>query len=154
MSSSREYPQRPLVGIGVVLFRPGDVLLIRRGRPPAQGEWSFPGGAQRLGETAEAAARRELYEETGLHAGPLALATYADSIHRDGDGTLRFHYTILDFCGLWQGGEPRAGGDAQAVAWAPLAALDRFDLAEPISAVIALCAQRLSMFDVAAKQPR
>jgi len=73
------------------------------------------------------------------------LATYADSIHDDHDGKIRFHYTILDFCGLWQGGEPRAGGDAQGVAWAPLAALDRFDLAEPIRAVIALCARRLSV---------
>jgi ADP-ribose pyrophosphatase YjhB (NUDIX family) len=145
MTSSREYPERPLVGIGVVLFRPGQVLLIRRGRPPAQGEWSFPGGAQRLGETAEAAAHRELWEETGLQAGPLELATYADSIHDDQDGRIRFHYTILDFCGLWQGGEPRAGGDAQAVAWAPLAALDSFELAEPIRAVIVLCAQRLSI---------
>jgi len=145
MTSSREYPERPLVGIGVVLFRPGEVLLIRRGRPPAQGEWSFPGGAQRLGETAEAAARRELWEETGLHAGPLVLATYADSIHDDQDGRIRFHYTILDFCGLWQGGEPRAGGDAQAVAWAPLGALDGFNLAAPIRTVIVLCAQRLSI---------
>jgi len=145
MSTSREYPRRPLVGIGVVLFRRGEVLLIRRGRPPAQGEWSFPGGAQRLGETAEAAARRELLEETGLHAGPLQLATYADSIHPDPDGKVRYHYTILDFCGLWQSGEPRAGGDAQDVAWVRLAALDGFDVAEPIRTVIALCAKRLSM---------
>jgi ADP-ribose pyrophosphatase YjhB (NUDIX family) len=145
MSTSREYPQRPLVGIGVVLFRAHEVLLIQRGRAPAEGQWSFPGGAQRLGETAEAAARRELLEETGLQAGPLHLATYADSIHADANGKLRFHYTILDFCGLWQEGEPRAGGDAQAVAWAPLADLDRFDLAEPIRMVIALCAERLSI---------
>jgi ADP-ribose pyrophosphatase YjhB (NUDIX family) len=145
MTGRREYPDRPLVGIGVVLLRPGAVLLIRRGRPPAQGEWSFPGGAQKLGETADAAARRELWEETGLRAGALALATYADSIHRDQDDKVRFHYTILDFCGLWQGGEARAGGDAQEVAWAPLGALDGFGLAAPIRSVIALCAERLSI---------
>jgi ADP-ribose pyrophosphatase YjhB (NUDIX family) len=144
MTGRRDYPERPLVGIGVVLLRPGEVLLIRRGRAPARGEWSFPGGAQRLGETAEAAARRELFEETGLHAGPLELATYADSIHYDAGGRIRFHYTILDFCGHWQGGEPSAG-DAEAAAWAPLADLDSFALAEPIRAVIALSAQRLSI---------
>ncbi len=135
----RAYPQRPLVGIGVVLLKPGEVLLIRRGREPAQGQWSFPGGAQRLGETAEAAARRELLEETGLQAGPLVLAAYADSIHRDDAGAIRFHYTILDFCGAWGGGEARAGGDAADVVWAPLHDLERFRLTEEIRGVIALC---------------
>jgi ADP-ribose pyrophosphatase YjhB (NUDIX family) len=138
-SNPREYPQRPIVGIGVVLCRPGHVLLIRRGRAPAVGQWSFPGGAQRLGETAEAAARRELREETGLEAGPLQLVTYADSIHRDSNGRLRFHYTILDFCGAWQHGEPRAGGDAADVAWAPVHALERFALAAEIGRVVELC---------------
>ena len=135
----REYPQRPLVGIGVVLRRRAEVLLIRRGRAPALGQWSFPGGAQRLGETAEAAARRELREETGLEAGPLQLVTYADSIHHDESGQIRFHYTILDFCGAWLNGEPRAGGDAADVAWAPLDDLASFGLAEEIRRVIELC---------------
>jgi ADP-ribose pyrophosphatase YjhB (NUDIX family) len=118
----REYPARPLVGIGVVLLRRAEagwqVLLIRRGREPARGSWSLPGGAQRVGETAEAAARRELMEETGLAAGPLQLAAHVDSIHYDAAGRVRFHYTILDFAGVWQGGEPVAGGDAEAVCWA------------------------------------
>ena len=121
-TAGREYPARPLVGIGVVLLRPEDtgwrVLLIRRGREPARGSWSLPGGAQRLGETAEAAARRELAEETGLTAGPLHLAAHVDSIHPDPAGRVRFHYTILDFAGLWHGGTAAAGGDAEAVTWA------------------------------------
>jgi ADP-ribose pyrophosphatase YjhB (NUDIX family) len=121
-AAGREYPARPLVGIGVVLLRPEDpgwrVLLIRRGREPARGSWSLPGGAQRLGETAEAAARRELAEETGLIAGPLLLAAHVDSIHPDPAGRVRFHYTILDFAGLWNGGTAEAGGDAEALTWA------------------------------------
>ena len=67
----REYPHRPWVGIGVVALRGEEVLLIRRGRPPRQGEWSLPGGGQRLGEPAEACARRELLEEIGWAAGDL-----------------------------------------------------------------------------------
>jgi ADP-ribose pyrophosphatase YjhB (NUDIX family) len=138
---SREYPQRPLVGIGVVVFRRrgSEVLLIKRGRAPAQGEWSFPGGAQRVGETAQAAARRELKEETGIEAGALRLVTYADSIHRDASQRVQFHYTILEFSGVWLRGEPRAGGDAAEAAWAPLSGLDRFGLAADISRVILAC---------------
>jgi len=126
--NSREYPLRPIVGIGVVVLRGSDVLLIRRGRPPAEGAWSLPGGGQRLGETAEQAARRELDEETGLGVGSLYLAGCVDSIHAETDGRIRFHYTILDFCAHYCGGEPRAGGDAVEVAWAPRDNLDTYAL--------------------------
>ena len=137
--ASREYPVRPIVGIGVALVRLPDraVLLIRRGRPPAAGQWSLPGGAQRLGETAEDAARRELREETGLACGALHLAGHMDSIHPEPDGRLRFHYTILDFCGLWQSGDPVAAGDAADAAWASPADYDRFGLAPGLRRIIA-----------------
>ena len=125
---SREYPARPIVGIGVAVLRPGAVLLVRRGRPPNAGAWSLPGGAQELGETAEAAARRELAEETGLSVGTLLLAGNVDSIHADPDGRVRFHYTILDFAARWGGGEPTSGGDITEVAWAPFDAFDDYDL--------------------------
>ena len=124
--SSREYPARPLVGIGVAVLKPDAVLLVRRGRAPALGQWSLPGGAQRLGETAEEAARRELMEETGLAVGTLHLIAHVDSIHRDDAGRVQFHYTILDFAAAWQGGEPRAQGDvtdARFVAWDDLEGL-------------------------------
>ena len=120
---SREYPGRPLVGVGTVMLRPGAVLLVRRARPPALGQWSIPGGAQELGETAEAAGRRELLEETGLLAGPMILAANVDSIHHDEHGRIRFHYTILDFATAWQGGEPVPGSDVSDAAFFPFDAL-------------------------------
>ncbi len=132
--TKREYPTRPLVGIGVVLLKPpsattaGAVLLVRRGKPPAMGQWSLPGGAQNLGETAEHAARRELAEETGLSCGPLILAANVDSIHRDAEGRVQYHYTILDFAGAWQGGVPRAGSDVTDALFAPLDDLGRYGL--------------------------
>ena len=121
---TREYPRYPIVGIGVAVLRPGAVLLVRRGKAPSLGAWSLPGGAQELGETAEEAARRELLEETALRVGPLLLAANVDSIHRDGDGRVRFHYTILDFAARWDDGDPVVGGDITEIAWA---AFDRFD---------------------------
>ena len=114
---SREYPAHPMVGIGAVVLRGESVLLVRRGKPPAMGSWSIPGGAQEVGETAEDAARREVLEECGVQVGPLQLLTHVDSITRDPSGRVQYHYTILDFAAEWIGGEPLAGDDVTGAAF-------------------------------------
>ena len=136
--SSREYPARPLVGIGVAVLRPSAVLLVRRGRAPALGQWSLPGGAQRLGETAEEAARRELMEETNLAVGTLHLVAHVDSIHRDEAERIQFHYTILDFAAEWQSGEPRAQGDVTDARFFAFEALESLGLWSEALRVIGL----------------
>lgn len=141
---SREYPDRPWIGIGVIAFRGEEVLLVRRGKPPRLGSWSLPGGAQHLGETAQEAARRELLEETGIEVGPLLLADVVDAVTHDEAGAVRYHYTIVDFCGEWTGGEARPGDDVDAVAWAPPEALDGYALTREARAVIALARLRLT----------
>lgn len=142
--SGREYPVRPLVGIGVVMLKPGAVLLVRRAKPPSVGQWSLPGGAQELGETAEEAARRELLEETGLDAGPMQLAANVDSIHRDEAGRVRFHYTILDFAAQWVGGDPAPGGDVSDALFAPLDRLGDYGLWDEAHRVIAIARRLLA----------
>lgn len=142
--SGRAYPDRPLVGIGVAVLRPDAVLLVRRGRAPALGQWSLPGGAQRLGETTEAAARRELVEETGLAVGALHLAACVDSIHRDDAGRIEFHYTIVDFAAAWQAGEPTAGDDVTDARFFAFAAVDGLGLWSEAVRVIAVARRLLS----------
>ena len=140
---SREYPSRPIVGIGIVVLRPRDgggseVLLVRRGKPPNIGAWTLPGGAQELGETAIEAARRELLEETRLKVGALHLAANVDNIQRDAEGRIRYHYTIIDFAARWEGGEAIAGSDVSEATWAPLDGLEAFSLWHEAHRVIAI----------------
>ncbi len=140
----REYPDRPWVGIGVaVLDAEERVLLVQRGKPPRLGLWSLPGGAQHLGERAEAAARRELMEETGIEVGPLILAAVVDAVTHDAAGVVHYHYTIVDYCARWSGGEARPGDDVAAVAWARTEELPVFDLTPEVLRVISLARERL-----------
>jgi len=142
---SREYPARPLVGIGAVVLRRDSVLLVRRGKPPSAGSWSIPGGAQDLGETAEAAARRELLEETGLVVGALHLLTHVDSIHRDAAGRVQYHYTILDFAAEWVSGEPVAGSDVTEAGFFGFDALAPLKLWSEAHRVIGLARRRFGL---------
>jgi ADP-ribose pyrophosphatase YjhB (NUDIX family) len=114
---NREYPDRPLVGIGVVVFRADKVLLIRRGKPPRLGQWSLPGGLQELGETVWQAAEREVREECGIAIAPLGIIDIVDAITPDDGGRVRFHYTLVEVLAEWRSGEPVAGDDAMDVAW-------------------------------------
>ncbi len=126
---TREYPKQPLIGVGVIVWRGDKVLLIRRGKPPRQGQWSLPGGLQKLGETVFEAARREVMEETGVEIRVLDLTDVVDLIERDGDdGAVRYHYTLIDVVAGWLRGEALAGTDAAEVAWVDLEALPRYRL--------------------------
>lgn len=133
---SRDYPDRPVVGIGVLVWRGDEVLLVRRGRPPQQGEWSLPGGGQELGETLFEGAVREVFEETRLAVVPTGIVTAVDIIHRDEDGRIRYHYTLIDIAAAWQGGEAVPGDDAAAVRWARLDEVDELVRSELTRRVI------------------
>jgi ADP-ribose pyrophosphatase YjhB (NUDIX family) len=127
-----------MVGVGIVCLKGDDVLLIKRGKPPRAGAWSLPGGRQKLGETVRECARRELVQETGVEAAIGALVDVVDSMTRDGDGALQFHYTLVDFRARWISGEPRAGGDAADARWFTPAQLAELDLWAETARVIEL----------------
>jgi 8-oxo-dGTP diphosphatase len=98
----------PVPAVGVVCLRGDSVLLIRRGTPPRQGEWSLPGGRIEPGERAVEAALRELREETGVEAEITCLIDVVDGLFPDAGR----HYVLIDYAARWLSGEPVAGDDA------------------------------------------
>lgn len=107
---------------GVVCLRGGEVLLIKRGNPPRQGQWSLPGGRIEWGETSEVAALRELVEETGVQAELLGLIDVVDGIMTSREtGQVTRHYIMVDYAARWLSGEPVAADDADDARFFPLA---------------------------------
>ncbi len=115
---SREYPERPIVGVGAVIVDANRVLLIQRGQPPLKGEWSLPGGALELGETLEEGIRREVLEETGLAVEPVAVVEVLDRISRDAGDRVQYHFVLVDFLCRVVGGELACATDAADARWA------------------------------------
>jgi ADP-ribose pyrophosphatase YjhB (NUDIX family) len=119
-SIRREYPDRPIVGVGGVVVQHGRVVLVRRAKAPRAGEWSIPGGMLELGETLRAGVARELEEETGLKVTSEAVLDVFDSIVTDADGKTQYHYVLVDYLCSVAGGELRAASDVSEVRWATL----------------------------------
>jgi mutator protein MutT len=140
---SRDYPERPIIGVAAVVIENDRVALVRRGRPPAYGEWSLPGGAVELGETLEKAVVREVGEEIGLEIEVLELVAILDRIFLDRDGQVQFHYVLLDFLCRKTGGKLLASSDAISCAQIPFSALYRYKLTKETREVINRAYQRL-----------
>ena len=128
---------RPVVGVGVVVLRGSDVLLIRRAEPPRKDRWSIPGGKQERGETVRDAAHREIREETGVEIALIGLVDVVDGISRDETGAAISHYTLIDFAAEWVSGEPVAGDDAAEARWTSLENLDDYRLWSETRRIIA-----------------
>ena len=132
----REYPKRPIVGVGGVIIADGRTLLIKRGNPPLEGEWSIPGGTLELGETLLEGVRRELAEETGVEVRVLDLIEVFERVFRDDAGRARYHFVILDYLCERICGDARAGSDVTDVAWASEAELAQYSLTPTATRVI------------------
>lgn len=122
--TGREYPDRPIVGVGAVIFDQGRVLLVQRGHAPLQGEWSLPGGALEIGETLEEGVKREVQEETCLVVEPVSIVEVLDRIVRDDTGRVQYHYVLIDFLCRVTGGAAACASDAVGFRWAGINELD------------------------------
>jgi ADP-ribose pyrophosphatase YjhB (NUDIX family) len=107
----REYPQNPIIAVGGVIFHGQTVLLVKRDREPARGQWSLPGGVVELGETLKEALMREIMEEVSIKIKIEGLVRIMDRIESDHEDRIRFHYVIVDYWGWKVSGEPRAASD-------------------------------------------
>ena len=132
----RHYPDQPLVGVGAVVFKGEEVLLVRRGQEPARDSWSLPGGLVELGETMEAAIHRELAEETGISVRLLGIAAVLERIFPDPDGRIAYHYVLVDFLCDYLDGALTPGSDITAARFVALTGLPDFDLPQFTADVI------------------
>jgi ADP-ribose pyrophosphatase YjhB (NUDIX family) len=143
MASPREYPERPIVGVGGVVIENGKALLIRRGSEPLLGQWSIPGGTLELGETIVEGVARELLEETGIVVRVLDLIEVFERINpysppesRQAEPRPRFHFVIVDHLCEKIGGDAKAGGDATDVAYVAEEDLPKYQLTEAATRVL------------------
>lgn len=112
----REFPEAPIVGVGAVIVRGDEVVLVRRGQEPLKGEWSLPGGVLELGETLEEGIVREVREETGLEIETVSVVEVFDRIHRD-EERVRYHYVLVDYLCTVKSGDLLGASDADEARW-------------------------------------
>jgi len=136
LNGPREYPDRPIVGVGGVIVDNGKVLLVRRRYEPLKGHWSLPGGMVEIGETLEAALTRELLEETGLAVDVGPVIEVFDRITPDEDHRIRYHFVLIDYLCWPGGGALRAGSDVDAAIWADPDNLAEYSLTDKATSVI------------------
>lgn len=128
---------RPELSVGGIAIVDGRLLLIRRGHPPAEGTWSFPGGRVEAGEDLASALRREMAEETGLVVEPSELLGWAELVGATS------HHVVLDFLVDVRSGGARPGDDAAEVRWVTLAELRSLPLAPGIERFVTEHQERL-----------
>ena len=132
----RQYPDRPLLGVGAVIVDNGRILLARRTNPPMQGEWSIPGGLVESGETIKEAVIREVREETGLEIEPVQLVEVFERVLRDKEARVQYHFVLIDYLCRLLSGEARAGSDVSDLVWATADELESHSVAEETRRVI------------------
>lgn len=137
MSDTRQYPERPIAGVGAVIIEAGKVVLVRRRYEPLAGRWSLPGGTLELGETLEAGVAREMREETGLDVEVGPVIEVFDRIMLDADRRVRYHFVLVDYLCWPVGGDLQAGSDADSAVLVDPASLDAYDLTAKAQSVIA-----------------
>ncbi|MBX9760026.1 MAG: NUDIX domain-containing protein [Beijerinckiaceae bacterium] len=136
MTSSRDYPDRPILAASAAVFRDGLVLLGSRRNPPYDQVFSLPGGLVETGESLEEAALREVEEETGVRGEIVAFNGWREVLRRDDDGRVQRHYVIASFAARWVSGEGEAGEELGRVIWADEAQVRELPLTQGLSELL------------------
>jgi len=124
----RLYPDQPVVGIGAVIIKEGEIALIKRGNEPSKGKWTIPGGLVELGENLETAVIRETKEEVCLDVDNVQLIDVVDNIDLDKHGKVKYHYVIIEFLVHVKSGNIQAASDAEELRWVPFVEVESYNL--------------------------
>lgn len=143
--NTRSYPTRPYLAVSAAIFRDGRVLIVRRGRPPARGLYTLPGGGVEVGETLADAVIREVREETGLAIAPLALVGFREAIARDAAGRVERHFVILPFAARFIGGEIALNEELAEADWRDPAELAGLKTTDGLAEIVAAAAERIAL---------
>ena len=127
---SRQYPKKPIVGVGAIILDKDRILLEKRKNSPSKGKWSVPGGLVDLGETTEEAVIREVKEETGLEVYDPRLVDVVSYISLGEKGAVMYHYVIIDYLVTSKGGKPKAASDADDLKWVSFCEVEEYDLTD------------------------
>jgi len=137
MASNPLPPPNSIPGVSVLVIDAGRVLLVRRGREPNRGLWALPGGRIEAGESAEAAAIREVHEETGIVIErPEPFDTVDVTVDAE-PGVNSQRYSVAVFRARYVNGHPAAGDDAAEVCWVKLGDVADLPLTEGTRAIVA-----------------
>jgi 8-oxo-dGTP diphosphatase len=139
----RTYPPRPILAVSAAILRDGQVLLVRRARPPAGGLFSLPGGVVEVGETLTEAVEREVREETSLAIEPVALAGYREVVARDADDRVERHFVILPFAARWVSGEPVLNEELSEWCWVDPAEIAGMQTTPGLAGIVAAAIAQL-----------
>lgn len=135
-SRDGSYPDEPRAAVGAVVLHENRVLLVRRGKPPAFGQWAVPGGRLRLGETLQQAAEREIREETGVEIRAGDPVYTFDVVEKDDAGKIRFHYVIVDLAARYLSGNPLPADDALEARWVSAEELEKLEVNQRTRALL------------------
>jgi ADP-ribose pyrophosphatase YjhB (NUDIX family) len=143
----RLYPKQPLVGIGAVIISSNKILLEKRKSQPGKGKWSIPGGIVELGEETKQTVMREVREETNLTVENPELIDVVDNVERDKNGTVRYHFVIVDYFATLKGGRLKAKSDAAELRWVRLEDVESYVLTRTFRDFFIRNRQKLEEFD-------
>jgi len=129
MRLSSYYPENPIVGVGLVIMREDEVLIIQRAADPDKGLWSVPGGKVEWGETCQIAAVREVKEETNLDVNvkDIKLVDIVNKVIKDEEGKIKFHFVIVDYVTRIFKGDVIPSDDALQAKWTKFTDLNKYE---------------------------
>jgi 8-oxo-dGTP diphosphatase len=133
---SRQYPSRPFLGVGALIFEEGKILLVERAKEPLKGYWSIPGGIVETGEKLKEAVRREVMEETGLDVDPYLMFEIFERIMPDETSKPEYHYVLIDYLCHRVAGDAAPATDVSRVEWVTEQNLRNYRLTEGTLGVI------------------